>query len=339
MTEWLKLTPDQRRASLTNAEYTSGIRAKAIEKDWWVTLTLRALFQGAYAKHMVFKGGTSLSKCWKLIERFSEDIDIALSPEAFKMEYKKDPTKGYVQKLKREGCVFTSNDLKADVEQQLAALGVPAGTITVVAEPVPEDRPDTDPQTLHVHYPPLYDPHAYIADEVKIEVSVRSLQVPYSQAAVQSILSLAAPSEAYPEEPFAIDAVESHKTFLEKIFLLHEEFGKPDVTKIRSQRMSRHLYDLSSMIGTDSETKALADHALYDELIAHRQSYQRISWVEYETLGPKTIAFIPPAEVLELYKADYKTMQEEMIHGETVEFDKLIERLQALQEKFRTSRP
>lgn len=81
---------------------------------------------------------------------------------------------------------------------------------------------------------------------------------------------------------------------LEKVFLLHKEFGKPDATKIRSERMSRHLYDLSSMIDTDSETQALADHTLYDTLIVQLESYQRISWVNYETLGHKTIMFIPP---------------------------------------------
>ena len=71
MTGWLKLTDSQRKATIDEAEQISGITAKAIEKDWWVTLTLKALFQSAYARHMVFKGGTSLSKCWKLIARFS----------------------------------------------------------------------------------------------------------------------------------------------------------------------------------------------------------------------------------------------------------------------------
>lgn len=335
MTGWLKLTPEQRKASITEVEYVTGIQSKAIEKDWWVTLTLRALFQSAYAKHIVFKGGTSLSKCWKLISRFSEDIDIALAPEAFGMNYEKSPSKSYVEKLKRAGCAFTSNELKAELEAQLKALGLPDGAVTVVAEPVPENRPDTDPQTLHVKYTSLYEPNPYIADEVKIEVSVRSLQAPYSQAAIQSILSQENPSDAYAEEPVMIDVVESRKTFLEKVFLLHEEFGKPDATKIRSERMSRHLYDLSSMIDTDSETQALADHTLYDTLIVHRESYQRISWVNYETLGHKTIMFIPPDSVLELYRKDYQTMQEQMIYGETIQFDQLIDRLKALQEKFR----
>lgn len=82
MTGWLKLTDEQRRTSIAQAAVASGIAAKAIEKDWWVTLTLKALFESPYAKFFIFKGGTSLSKGWKLIERFSEDIDIALDPMA-----------------------------------------------------------------------------------------------------------------------------------------------------------------------------------------------------------------------------------------------------------------
>lgn len=335
MTNWLKLTDDQRRASIAEVEYITGIQAKAIEKDWWVTLTLRALFQGAYAQHIVFKGGTSLSKCWKLISRFSEDIDIALAPEAFEMKYEKDPSKSYVKKLKRAGCVFTSTVLKEDLEAQYVQLGVPKDFILVEAEPIPENQPDTDPQTLHVKYKPLYDPNPYIADEVKIEVSVRSLKTPFSKALIQSILSSEDPSDEYPEEPIMIDAVEPHKTLLEKIFLLHEEFGKPDVTKIRSERMSRHLYDLSSMIDTEAEAKALSDDHLYDDLIHHRKFYQRIGWVEYETLRNGTISFIPPDAIIDLYRSDYKTMQEQMIYAGAPDFDQIIQRLKMLQSRFR----
>lgn len=77
---------------------------------------LKGLFEGIYGKYMIFKGGTSLSKCWSLIERFSEDIDIALDAKAFGVEYKKDPTKGDLERLKRRGCSFTSIELKAALE-------------------------------------------------------------------------------------------------------------------------------------------------------------------------------------------------------------------------------
>jgi hypothetical protein len=332
MTGWLQLTDEQRRQTLTQAQVASGMPVKALEKDWWVTLTLKALFQSDYAPFMVFKGGTSLSKGFNLIQRFSEDIDIALDPAAFQMPYQEDPNKKFVEQLKRKGCNFTSTTLRDRLAAQLAALGVPAGIVTIDPAAVPADRPDTDPQILHVHYPPLYDPNPYITDEVRVEVSVRSFQMPVTERPIRSILSEFFPGPAYPEEPFAVPVMEPRKTFLEKLFLLHEEFGKPDRAKIRHERMSRHPYDLIKAMDTSVAADALADHALYDHLITHRERYSRISWVNYGSLRHDTLSFLPPAEVLEKYAVDYNDMQEHFIHEDTPpSFEEIIRRLKWLQ--------
>lgn len=333
--KWLKLNDEQRKITIDQAAQQSGISANAIEKDWWVTTTLKALFQSRYAPHLVFKGGTSLSKCWKLIERFSEDIDIALSPEAFGMQYQENPGKSLVERLKRAGCAFTSGELKSELEKEFVELGVPADMIIIEAAPVPDKFPDTDPQTLFVKYPSLYDSNSYLADEVKIEVSVRSLRTPYASASIQSLLQEVVPSPVYAEDLFSVDAVEPRKTFLEKTFLLHEEFGKPDKKKIKSNRMSRHLYDLEKMMSTIHQKQALADHELYDNLIRHRKFYSRISWVDYSSLGRKTISFLPPVELLGLYRRDYKQMREQMIYGDSLSFDELINQLSKLQKEIK----
>lgn len=335
MTGWLQLTNEQRRETLAQAQARSGIIVKSLEKDWWVTLTLKALFQSAYGQHMVFKGGTSLSKGWKLISRFSEDIDIALDPQAFGMAYDENPKNNYIKELKRQGCVFTSNQLREELNAQFAALGVPETLILIESEPVPQNRPDTDPQTLHVKYPSLYDPNPYIADEVKIEVSVRSLSTPFTGRPILSILSEVFPNPAYQEAPFNVNIVEPRKTFLEKIFLLHEEFGKPDKTRIRYERMSRHFYDLVMNMDNEVGAAALADHDLYDHLIQHRQGYSRISWIDYASLGHATLSFLPPSEMLELYRNDYTTMQEHMIYQEAPPFDDVVVKLKLLQGRFR----
>ena len=102
MIEWLRLKDDQRRISLEQASFKSGMIPLAIEKDWWVTLVLKALFETPYAKYFIFKGGTSLSKGFGLIERLSEDIDIALAPEAFNEEYIDEPSHRYVKQLKKK---------------------------------------------------------------------------------------------------------------------------------------------------------------------------------------------------------------------------------------------
>ncbi len=336
MIGWLKLNETQRKATIDEAEQVSGISAKAIEKDWWVTLTLMTLFQTELAQYMVFKGGTSLSKGWNLIARFSEDIDIALSPEAFGMEYLENPTKSYVDRLKKKGCEFTSTAVLDQLQKEFVKLEVPAGMLKIVAAQIPVKFPDTDPQTIYIKYPSLYQPSSYIADEVKLEVSVRSLRTPFKKVAIQSLLNEFNTNPVYEETPFNIDAVEPRKTFLEKAFLLHEEFGKPDKGKIRTERMSRHLYDLITMSKTDVEKQALDDHDLYDYLIKHREWYSRISWVNYQSLHHETLSFVPPKEVLEIYKKDYQAMQEQMIYGETVDFELLVKFLKELQGRFKT---
>lgn len=336
MIGWLALTPEQRKAAIDEAALNSGIPAKVIEKDWWVTLTLKALFQTPFADHMVFKGGTSLSKCWQLIRRFSEDVDIALDPAAFGMEYRDNPSRGQVNTLKKRGCEFTSTVLKGALETAFAELGIAAGTVTVTAEEVPEDFTDKDPQTLFGAYTSLYPANDYIADSVKIEVSVRSLKMPFSNRLVQTLLHEYNPNAAYPETLFEVPAMGPHKTFLEKAFLLHEEFGKPDRTRVRWERMSRHLSDMRAIAPTEHGTSGLTDHGLYETILQHRQWYSRISWVDYASLGPATLDFLPSADVIERYRGDYADMEEHMIYGESVpSFDQIISDLIWLRGRFR----
>ncbi|MEO5889691.1 MAG: nucleotidyl transferase AbiEii/AbiGii toxin family protein [Ferruginibacter sp.] len=266
MIGWLQLTDGQRRTSLAQASAISGITEKAIEKDLWVTLTLKALFGTVYAKHLIFKGGTSLSKGWKLIERFSEDIDIALEPEAFGRDYKKDPSHTYVKTLKKEGCLFTSTILKEALEKQFGVLGIPVGMIIVVAAEVPVTIPDRDPQTLFIQYPSLYPPNPYLADEVKVEFSVRSLKEPFADVAIQSILWEVFPNKLYEEIPFDVTAVNPRKTLLEKAFLLHEKLLTTTPEKMQGERQSRHLYDLVKMMHTPAGNDALTDIGFYATL-------------------------------------------------------------------------
>ncbi len=334
MTDWLNLTDAQRKTSIDQAAITSGINSKSIEKDWWVTLTLKALFQTEYAQFLVFKGGTSLSKCWKVIQRFSEDIDIVIDTELFGIPYVEEPTKSYLSRLKKKGCKFTSNELKKAIEKQFIELGVTEGTLEIIAEDVDPTMTDKDPQTLFIKYKSLYDPNPYLADRVKVEVGVRSKIEPYTRKEVQSILTEVYPNDVYPEKPFTVQVVETHKTFLEKAFLLHEEFKKPNRHKIRTERMSRHFYDLEKLMDTEACKKALADKDLYATIIHHRAQYNKLNGIDYTLLNRITICFVPPEEFVEGYLSDYATMREHMIYGESLEPIKLFERISELQKRF-----
>ncbi len=220
MIAFLELTTEERKMLISQVAIRTGMSEKAIEKDWWVTLVLKILFTLPMGNHFIFKGGTSLSKGWKIIERFSEDIDIALAPEAFGKHYIKNPTSSYVKSLKRRGCAYTSTNIKDALQHELAALDLGENMIDVKAEEMRHDIPDKDPQSLIVNYLSLYDQNPYIADRVKIEFSVRSLKEPFASVNIQSIISETMPDSNYTEAPFPVTAVEPRKTFLEKVFLL-----------------------------------------------------------------------------------------------------------------------
>lgn len=334
MTNWLSLTDEERRITLEQASVRSGMQTKAIEKDWWVTLCLKALFSSEYASYCIFKGGTSLSKGWKLIRRFSEDIDIAIDPVAFGMEIISSPTHSYVKRLKRKGCVFTSTQMKQALETAFAAMGVTTGMIVIEAEAVSETMPDKDPQTLLIRYTSLFDNHPYLADVVKMEFSVRSRMEPFAFVAIRSILSEAFPN-AYEEALFQVPAAEPHKTLLEKTFLLHEKLSHPYREAFPDDRQSRHFYDIVQLMETDFAQAALEDMDLYTALVEHRRYYSRLRDVNYDTLHPGTLQFVPPIELMEVYQNDYEKMQQAMIYGTTHPFEALVRKIKWFNGKFR----
>jgi len=335
MIGWLNLTDDQRRTSLAQAENNSGIIQKALEKDWWVTLTLKALFQTPYAELLIFKGGTSLSKCWKLINRFSEDIDIAMSPKLFGMEYKESPGSGYLSRLKKKGCAFTSNEIVKALSEQFEALGIAPGTLAIEIGAVDPKMSDKDPQEIYVKYQSLYDPNPYLPDEVKIEISVRSKLEPYASVPIGSLLYEHFPNDAYVEEKFNVQAVEAKKTFLEKAFLLHEQFHRGEAVVLKTERMSRHFHDLMMMMDTKVCDAALKDKELYEAIVNHRRYYTKMSGIAYDLLYPAHINFYPPADKIGAYQVDYDAMRENMIYGTPPTNAELFEKIAALLEKFR----
>src|SRR5690606_6843892 len=113
-----------------------------------------------------------------------------------------------------------------------------------------------------------------------------------------------------------IPTVLPQRTFLEKLFLLHEEFQKPkEKGSMRSNRMTRHLYDISKMMDTEFGESAINDKELYNTIVEHRQVYARISWIDYSKHATETLNFIPPEKVLAEWEDDYKSMKESMFYG------------------------
>ena len=334
MIGWLiNLNDASRLTSINEASRISGISAKAIEKDWWVILSLKLLFNSPYARHFAFKGGTSLSKGWQLIDRFSEDIDISLSSEAVNIEYAEKPSKTFVEQLRRAGCFFTSNELMEALKAEFRNSQVPEILYSIEAESVRSDMPDTDPQTLYVNFISLFDPKPYLPDRVKIEFSVRSLKEPSIKRGMRSLLVTHFPNENYIEENFEILTIQPQRTLIEKMLLLHEEYNRDERGKMRTDRMSRHYYDLFQLGRQDFSSATLKDNDFIEEIIEHRKYYSRLKRFDYSTLKRGSIRIIPSDDVLKALEQDYEIMRAEMIYGHPPTFEEIIQSMKNLQDE------
>jgi predicted nucleotidyltransferase component of viral defense system len=323
------LSEKERLELYQQAHDTFGLSKIIIEKDWWVTAVLRALFSLPYAENLSFKGGTSLSKCWKLIERFSEDVDIAINREY--LGYGGSLTKAQIgSHLRRAACSFVRENLQFDLTKQLEDNGLNRSDFEVKVNITPVST--TDPEIIEVEYSSLFVEENYIKRKVIVEVSGRSMSEPLQAVTLQSMMDEVFINEEFSEKPFEIQAVIPQRTFIEKICLLHEEFAKPQEL-IRTERMSRHLYDLAQIMDSPVAEKALEDKDLYNSVVEHRRIFVGLKGFDYNTLSPKTINIIPPKNIIDLWKTDYETMQNTMIYGNSLPFNKLIDKIKQLNEQ------
>jgi hypothetical protein len=180
MNNWLYIDADRRILIIENIATKTQLSPDAIEKDWWVTMTLRALFACECANHIVFKGGTSLSKAWNLIERFSEDIDIAIDRRFFGFEG--ELTKKQITNLRRASCSYISGKLKEELDNKLKNNEIYGYSLSI-----PETQDTTkDPQIIEIQYNSLFV-SSYIQDKIIIEIGSRSLIEPSENVQIRSM--------------------------------------------------------------------------------------------------------------------------------------------------------
>ena len=251
--KFIDLSKEDRTDVLDRVSTELKIRQReVIEKDWWVTAVLRAMFCLPYAQHLSFKGGTSLSKCWHLIDRFSEDIDIAIDREYLGFSGALSKTQ-ISDKLRRATCSFVRETMQHDIAEQLYKNGIANDKFQVNVDNTPIST--TDPETININYDSVLtfsidgDDVLYVLPKVKVEVSGRSMSEPVSEVVLYSMIDQVYPKAPFAEQKFNVRAAIPERTFLEKIFLLHEEFAKPKES-IRIERMSRHMYDIDQILKT-----------------------------------------------------------------------------------------
>lgn len=326
-TTWLTLPKERRIDILNQATEFTGLPVEAIEKDWWVTLVLNACFSLPYSDNIIFKGGTSLSKAWNLIERFSEDIDLALDPKF--LGFEGDISKTQIRKLRTKSCEFISTTFVEDLKKVFIEWNA-INECSIVSQEVKNH--DKDPQIIEIHYNSVFDTKGYLPQKVLIEIGSRSLTEPTEQREINSILSSQFSNLYFANKPFNITTVLPQRTFLEKVFLLHEEFSQAP-EKIRTNRLTRHLYDLEKLMDTEHGIEALKNTMLYNNIVAHRVKFNAIRGIDYTNHTPDKIRIIPPNTVIEKWEQDYQTMTSYMFFGNYLTFDELIKRITVLQNR------
>ncbi|MFN7302640.1 MAG: nucleotidyl transferase AbiEii/AbiGii toxin family protein [Bacteroidota bacterium] len=327
--DFYSLDPQEKRVFFNSLAEKTGMTPFAVEKDWWVSTTLNLVFRQPDASYMVFKGGTSLSKAWGLIQRFSEDLDFVLDGKRFGFH-------GELGKNQRDKLRKTAGDFIDQVfVEALKTAFQEVGYLQVRVEPDSKPASDRD-RKINIFYPNVIPIQGYMEPRVQIEIGVRSLSEPNTRVRIISLLDQHYPEFFVSQLPELIPTVNPERTFLEKIFLLHEEFQRSP-EKMRVERMSRHLYDIMKLATTPYADTALNTPGLYAKLVSHRHTYTRVSGVDYNAHQPQSINIIPPAPVIELWKADYLVMLDHMIYeAEPASFDELLTHISALNARINT---
>lgn len=329
---YFELTTAQQRTVLEQTAIKQGLPKQAIEKDLWVTAILQIIFHMPIAATFVFKGGTSLSKVWGLINRFSEDIDLGIDRSIF--NYNGDLSKNQVGKLRKKSSLYVRDNLCPQIVNAVKQTPLKDSCQIEVEQDGKGENPYTDPRSIFVNYDSVFkDQIVYIQPKVKIEASARTIIEPYKKATLSSIVEATFPTISTTIAEPLINTAIPEKTFLEKAFLLHELFS---VRKnVEAQRKSRHMYDLYMMMKQGIERNALRNGNLWDSIRRSRCMLTPMRSVNYEADIRKNIQLIPPKESLINWKKDYEEMASAMIYGEKPIFEELLESMNWLELLFK----
>ncbi|MDR0932687.1 MAG: nucleotidyl transferase AbiEii/AbiGii toxin family protein [Victivallales bacterium] len=317
----IEATEKDRKAVFATAAAQLRIPVEMVEKDFWVCWTLKKLFDDReLSKKLRFKGGTSLSKVFHLIHRFSEDIDLILDwccvtdddPLAKRSGSKQDAFNKSIQKM---------------------AGGYIGDTFCrkVAAALEPECRVDPDPRDPHVlliGYPEAF-PKSYITPNVRLEIGPLAAWIPNERFPIRSYVAEAFPSLEM--QPFSIPTILAERTFWEKATILHQEHHRPEEIPA-PLRYSRHYYDLFMMGKSDFLRKALERKELLKAVVDFKRKFYPRAWARYDMAVPGTLRLLPAEHSLKLLRDDYKAMRT-MIFGDYPAWDDICVFLTELEQK------
>lgn len=304
------------------------ISEAAIEKDFWVCWALHRIFSDAeLSKHLLFKGGTSLSKCYGLIERFSEDIDLILDWELLTDE---DP---YLERSNTQQDRFNKKmetDAQAYVREQLIGQfndrmnDLCTFHLSTIAD---------KPHSIMMTYPRAFT-SPYIKPEVELEIGPMSGMTPNNTITIKPYCHEIV-KNTFGATELTVRAIEAKKTFWDKITILHTEAHRPE-DRNQPARYSRHYYDIFQMLNSIVVEEAMADLPLLAEVVAFKHKFYPQGWANYEGAVIGTFRLIPEQFRIDSLRNDYAQM-EEMIFGDYPSFDAILQAVASFEKKLNSS--
>lgn len=307
--KFLTFPAADRRVYFEEAAAQRQLHPVVLEKDFWVCWLLGVLFTSRFADALVFKGGTSLSKVFGVIDRFSEDIDLSLSPEFLKLEIPEaEVSRNQANKWMRgaeEKCGQVVRDEVRPVleESTEAVLGVREG-------PWFEYRtdPGTNSPVLLFHYetalPTGFD---YLPRSVKLEFGSLTEQKPTGRHPIRPWLADILEA-ALPDWNCEVVALELERTFWEKATILHAEYHRA-ADKPTPDRFSRHYADTAALGRHGAAVAALGQHELREKVVTWKGQFFGSGWARYDLAKPGTFKLVPPLERQAALRRDYQAMQ------------------------------
>ena len=316
-----------------------GTTPQNVEKDLWVCWTLDALFNGlGEGPRLLFKGGTSLSKAFGLIERFSEDIDVTVFRDDLGHPASVDELEALSGKKRqaaldqmREACEAYINGpllerLEALCAETVTRTGIEKAALRVEADP--HDR-----QTLLLVYPSATPTDDYIAKSVKIESGAKSALDPNSLQTLTPYVDADVPDMdlSVPN----VTVVDAGRTFWDQVVILHglrRWYENRGQLRGNGQRVSRHYYDVFRLLQSDAGLAALKDPALGEDCVAHARMFFNRPPFDLASARPPTFALCPEEGMIDDLRQDYQAMSV-MIFGDAPAFDEVIEAVADLQNR------
>lgn len=308
------------------------VTPQLIEKDFWVCWILKALFTlPASGKHLTFKGGTSLSKCYNVIKRFSEDVDVSIERSFLTTQEPIEPDRKQsgkenqrrLDRLKQACQEKIADVIIPELEDKIGTALSGIGTWETKLDP-----DDSDKQTVLFTYPSVIDNDVsgYIQPVVKIELGARSDHWPVETMSVKPYVSNAAGKVAI--EGTQVRVLGAERTFWEKATILH---AISSGSKLRT-RMSRHYYDVGAMVGSPVYDKAIENIDLLMKVAEHKALFFKDKKARYDLAKPGSLRLMPQDDHLLQLNEDYRQMQE-MFFEDPPSFDSILEKLKTAEEK------